>query len=778
MSTPQLTGLIRNKSSMTERALLFLGTEADRNFLHYLKPHLKGHKCFIDTKPVSTIAEVEIYAKSNERGITGVISTSVPLLARFTGKESPSLDAYSGSYFKRNGIEYVFINPLEHAVTVPYGDFLLERFVGKLSAPEKWLKAPEFNWCVLTPQNWEREYAILSSPNVIALASDDETFRHNLAIRCIGFTTLSFDGTEFKTRSIVLPLDSLWALQKAREIADLPAAKIFQNGKYDQSYNLRYNIVMRNWLWDTKTFFHCWYSELPKDLAFLQSFFVREAAYWKDLAETNDLETYYLYNAKDTWATACSMLAWMMEAPQYARDNYLKEFPLLYPCLLSEMTGVKRDYQRLEKAKTDINLMLETKRQSLDKMLGVKGFNPNSPKQMSQLFKILGCGHLGSTDDKAMAKAIYMHPLNSRILGIVRGVPKTDEVEKMGMRSMVKMRGTYLDETKDFRGRWLYAINPDETDTSRAKSKEHHFWCGAQIQNVPVGATVKQTIVADDDFYLAECDLEQAETRHTAYITGDKNLLTAINSGRDFHALNVQAFFGLAYETIYDDATGKVLNKPIRNIGKRVNHGANYNMGPDVLVDTMGEEQVYEAARLLKLPRNWTAREIAAYLLERFDITYPVVRSKKPGGFQEYIIAQIKTTKKLVNALGYTRYCFGNPATSKPALNSYVATLPQGQNAQALNIAFMKVFYDIAIHPEHRKNFRLLAQIHDSIFFQYRKGHEYLASMVKERMEIPILCKDIGGIERTFTVPAALKLGKVDKKTGELVRATYWSETE
>jgi hypothetical protein len=59
----------------------------------------------------------------------------------------------------------------------------------------------------------------------------------------------------------------------------------------------------------------------------------------------------------------------------------------------------------------------------------------------------------------------------------------------------------------------------------------------------------------------------------------------------------------------------------------------------------------------------------------------------------------------------------------------------------------------------------LLAQIHDSILFQYRIGYEHLALKVKELMEIPVKIKDIKGIERTFTVPAALKMGK-----------KYWNE--
>lgn len=761
---------------MTEKSFLFLGTEADRNYLHYLKPHLKGHKCFVDLKPVSTIAEVELYARSNERGITGVISTSQPLLDRFTGKQNSSLDSYSGSYFKRNGIEYVFINPLEQAVTVSYGNFLLERFTSKLVNPSNWLSTPDFNWTILTPAKADKEYFLFEAKNVIAIAVDIETYKQNLAIRCVGYTAIVSTDSGFQTRSIVIPLTDEWALQQVRRFNNLPAPKIFQNGKYDNSYLLRYNAVIRNWLWDTATLFHCWYAELPKDLAFLQSFFVREAAYWKDLAESQDLETYYLYNAKDTWATACTFLAWMMEAPQWARDNYLMEFPLNYPCLLSEMIGVKRDTDRKLTAHKQIELKIEQRRMQLDRTIGTSGFNPNSPKQVGALFKVLGCGDLPGTDDKSMAKAIYRHPLNRRVLGIIRGVPKSDDIEQMGIRALRKVQGTYLgigEDDKDYCGRWLYSLIPHATDTGRLASREHHFWCGQNVQNVPVGTIVKQTVVADDDFYLAECDLEQAETRDTAHITGDAALLHAISSDKDFHSLNVSAFFGVPYESVYDDSRKKTLNKPLRDIGKRVNHGANYNMGPDVLVDTMGEEKIYQARDLLKLPRSWTAREIAEYLLKQFDKTYPTIR----GDYQIWVINQVLTTRLLKGATGWTRYCFDNPKKSKSALNAYVAHNPQSLNAMVLNKAYMAVFYDLAISPTHRKNFKLLAQIHDSIFFAYRKGHEYLADLVKERMEVPVRIRDIKGVERVFTVPAALKLGKKDKD-GNLVRATYWSETE
>lgn len=89
-----------------------------------------------------------------------------------------------------------------------------------------------------------------------------------------------------------------------------------------------------------------------------------------------------------------------------------------------------------------------------------------------------------------------------------------------------------------------------------------------------------------------------------------------------------------------------------------------------------------------------------------------------------------------------------------------------------LNKAFLKVFYEIALHPTHRNNFKLIAQIHDSILFQFRIGHEYLCEMVRNCMEIPVTVVGCDGKERTFTVPADIKAGKEGKG------AVYWSETE
>lgn len=767
---------------MTEKNLLFYGTPDDKSYLPYLKPYVGTHKTFVLTSPITTLYEIESYCK--QRDITGVITTSNTLLQKLTARDKVSINDFAGSYFKRNGIEYVIVDPLEQVMTVPYGKFLLERFVSKLTKPEKWLTLPEFKWRIIkNPVDFQHAHQFLSQCFLIAV--DIETFKDPLSIRCVQYCgfKLSSAGT-LECFAYVIPMNSMENLSYVRQLNQLDIPKALQNGKYDHSYLARYDAPCSQWYYDTATMMHSWYCELPKDLGFLQSFFVREAAYWKDLAKTNDLEEYYLYGAKDTWATAGVVWAWIHEAPDWAKKNYLLEFPINYPCHIAEMTGIDRDMERMDKAREEVDASVAIKVASLNRMLGTENFNVNSPIQMKALFKTLGCGDMASADDKHMAKAAFRHPLNARIIEVIRGVPKSDDPELMGIRAMRKVKSTYLrtdaDITKtskggakEFRGKILSSLIPHGTDSGRLASKEHHFWCGLQLQNIPGGELVKQTLKAPTGFYFGESDLEQAETRDTAYITGDTNLISAVTSGRDFHSSNTSAFFGVPYESVYDDEIKRVINKALRNLAKRVNHGANYNMGPGVMVDTMGEKAIYEAARLLGLPRGMDAVAIATYLLDRFAKTYPVVRHD----YQDWVILTVCATHMLVGGTGWTRYCFGNPKNNKMVLNSYIAHSPQSLNAMVLNQAFMKVFYDIAMNPKYAPYFRLVGQIHDSIPFFYHEDHLYLPEMVKERMEIPVKIKDIKGIEREFTVPAALKIGKLDKN-GELVRARYWSETE
>lgn len=745
--------------------LFFQGTSDDEAYLPRLKSHVGSAQVAYSLAPVETWIEVKKLAEKRETKLIFSTSTSLLqiLLFRQGEKKKPSLDNYAGSIFHRDGYEILFINPLSHLVKVSYGSFLLRHYLSKFLQQDEWPVIGSFNWNLHSPTKVDSIYERFSK--AILIACDIETYKENLAIRCVGYTAIFDDLT---SESYVIPCDSSYNLTWIRKFNALPAPKVFQNGKYDLAYLARYDAVPFNYLFDTASFFHSWYAELPKDLAFLQSFCVRDSMYWKDLAETNDLHEYYKYNALDTHATAAALIYMILKAPAWAKDNFLQEFPLLFPAHMCEMRGLKRDLHELETVSKEESSKIAEASAQLDKMLGVSNFNTNSPPQMKALLKILGCGDLESADEKNLNKAILRHPLNARILKSI-----------LDVRGWRKLVSTYLVKGKELNGRILYSINPHGTDTGRCASREHHLWCGLQIQNIPRGPEVKRTLVADPEFALAEVDLEQAESRDTAYISGDTALQNAVECGRDFHSSNASAFFGVPYESIYDDAKGKTKDKPLRDLAKRVNHGANYNMGAGVLIDTMGEDKIWEAKRLLKLPKLFTAKQVAEHLLAAFHKTYPYIKNV----FYKGVIHEVQTTNRLTSkathacryqatTAGWTRYCFGRPDINKSDLNAYVAHPPQSLNAMTLNKAFMVVFYELALHPEHSANFKLCAQIHDSILFQFREGHEYLAEEVRKRMEIPVTIVGYDGVERNFVVPAAIKAGKDGKGS------TRWSETE
>jgi DNA polymerase I-like protein with 3'-5' exonuclease and polymerase domains len=728
--------------------ILFLGTEEDNPYLHGLKPLIGvGHSTKVILQRVTTLAEVQHYCAKHK--ITAVITTQAQLIPKLSGEDygnkTPSLDNYAGSLFLKAGIEYLFVHPLAHTITVPYGTFLLSRYISKITSPLSWKSTTEFSWEIATPQTIEALYERFKAATL--LGTDIETLRIPLTIRCVSYCGLFISAAgQLSSHSIVLPFNSEFWVAWAGKFNSLAGGKVLQNGKYDCAYFGRFGIPLDNYFWDTATMHHCWYSELPKDLGNVGAFYIRNIQYWKHLAATAQSEDeYYLYNARDSWATLNAAVVWLLEAPAYAKKNYLMEFPLIFPCHLSEMTGLRRDLVRQAEIVPALEAKIAEKTKRLAVMVATPNFNPNSPKQVLQLLTILGCSDLKSSDEANLNKAAYRHPLNEVIVN-----------EILEIRGDRKLVSTYFGkELTNGEGvaRILYSLNPHGTDTGRLASTEHHFWCGLQLQNIPRGKEVKQTIIADDGFYIGEADYAQAESRDTAYITGDGNLIKAVEGTRDFHSVNASAFFGVPYEAIYDDSKGKPIDVPLRDLSKRTNHGANYSMGAKIMLETMGIRKVLEAQRLLGLNKMLEPVKVCEYLLAVFAKTYPVVAKDYP----DWVVTQVMGLRKLVGATGWTRYCFKNPRDDKRARNAYVAHNPQSLNAMTLNKAFLKIFYEVWL--PNQKDFKLYGQVHDSVLFGYRIGHEYLASEVKRCMTMTIPVTDIKGIVRNLTVPVELKLG-------------------
>lgn len=726
-------------------------TREDRNYLSFFEPLLPPaiSKTITESLP-TTISSALL-------DVDCIITSNPAFVKQLTQKNKCSLDDYAGSLWTRKDIkgrevEILCIPPLKQLITKKPGKFLCRRFLSKLFKKADWAILPEFNWKLGDDLiGWNEAFDFMSRCDCIATdietspAYEDwekETNPRHL-ITCVAYCGILFGdgGNDFTTRTFVVPVKSLEALRWIRKINALTIPKIFQNGKYDNFYFLRFNAPVSCWYFDTLEAHHSFFSELPKNLGYISAFYLRDIAFWKDEANTGNLEDLYRYNAKDAWATALVFLTWIKEAPEWAIKNYLMKFPLIFACLTAELDGLLIDQTTLSYQKIEQNKKLLTNLSKLQKKLSLPFFNPSSPPQCLALLKLLGAKKETNADEKALERVADLHPINRVLI---------DEIKDF--REARKLISTYL-EAELWNGKLLYTLNPSGTDTGRLASRESQLWCGTQLQNLP--PYFKHAIWAEEGFFLGEGDNEQSESRCSAYLSGDENLIAAVESPKDFHCTNAAAFFGLPYEQILaEEAEAKKQQiKPftIRDLSKRVNHGATYNMGDKVLLATMGAKNVLRAKTLLHLPAKWTLLQVCQYLLKQFEKTYPVLK----GDFYDSIKAQIKLSKMLVSPLGWTRLCFGNPGNNKPDLNTYIAHAPQNLSVGIINEAFVEVFHKL--HLRTAGAFRLKGQIHDSILFAYKEDRVDLAIEAAKIMTRPKKITDCKGVERWMTIPVSLK---------------------
>ena len=688
-----------------------------------------------------------------------------------------TLNDYQGSILDvsigNRTIPALVLNPLEHLVTVPYGKFLAERFLSKIVHPERWLPDIEFKWKEVTLENCDDITNRILGASILAVDIETPTtgeWYDLRGINCVGYGCLFREAGTYTIECYVYPFaDWSWGAIHRINNSDIP--KVTQNGLYDNLYFLRWGLPVSAWYWDTYHLFHSWLAELPKDLALVSACTVRKIRYWKDDGKSGDIQDYYRYNARDCWATLCSLLGILHDCPDWAVTNYVEhEFPVIFPAIHCEVEGIRVDKERFDDVAKDKYREKMEELLDIQEMVGspkdtlplkkklVKGvykdaivnFNPNSPDQVAKVFELLGCGSLGSTDKAATLKARAAHPLNDRIIG---AISEWKESAKLLSNYLVADK---LWEISSGNYRLFYKLDPAGTDTGRLASKASSFWYGFQIQNIPRGDTIKQCLVADDGWLLGEGDYAQSEARCVGYLSGETALIELVESPHDYHSWNAAKFFGVPYESIYDESTGKTLNKPLRDLSKRTNHGANYNMGPGAMLDTMGPKYVADAKRLLKLSPKLPLKEVCKHLLDVYERTYPMVKRD----WYASIVKTISVSGFLVSPLGWTRKFFGKPADSKQHLNAAVAHGPQNLSVGIINKCFVRIWKD-TVYGDLRGRARLKAQIHDSILFQYRSTAHEVPGIIRDRMRMEVAVTDCVGVSRRMSIPPDMSAGKV-----------------
>src|SRR5690606_11604294 len=90
-------------------------------------------------------------------------------------------------------------------------------------------------------------------------------------------------------------------------------------------------------------------------------------------------------------------------------------------------------------------------------------------------------------------------------------------------------------------GRMRCSYNPRGTKFGRLSSSKTIFGTGTNFQNLP--QEFKKFLVADPGYCFVEVDKRQAEWVAVAYLTGDANMIEAIEKGMDVHTHTASLMF-------------------------------------------------------------------------------------------------------------------------------------------------------------------------------------------------------------------------------------------
>lgn len=705
-----------------------------------------------------------------------ILAILLNVIGKATTKPSPQ--QWGGASFLYKDIRFVITRSFKQIRTTTTGKFIFTRHVYKNLAP--YYTVPELTYDVVqggtpaaaeflslvkrsvlvavdietsckptTSERVQQETAragCRSTGIAAVVQNNSKKFYAVPQMDLVGYCCVWNEGGKLHSKSFIIHLRTMDDLYLVRAANVTDTFKVCQNGGYESTYFIRYGCPMVNFGGDTFHAMHSWFSELPRTLDFIASLFMPNYEYWKDLSGM-DMD---FYNAMDTYTTAWCWIIIIMSWPKWAEENYHIEFRKLFPNVCMGLEGVKVDLVERERLRVAYTARKEKALARLQTIIHPE-FNPNSPKQVLAVMNALAKPYVyKSSDEKALEKWADKHPINSIISELIL------EVRECG-----KALSTYI-ETLLMEDRLLYELNAGGTTTGRASSKASNLWLGAQIQNQDT--SLRSMYISDPGYINCSIDGSQAESRTTAYLSQDENLIDTVENAKDFHTRNASLFTGipedeiikLVWETkVIDgvevqvpklDKDGKqVKDKSLRDLAKRINHGANYNMAAYVLVQTMGSKKVLAAQHLLKLPSKWRISMVAGYLLQLFENTYPRVKGK----YYDEIIEEIRTTNLLRLPNGWTRRCFGTPSKrpeDKKHLNEYAA-----HPSQSLSVMLVdEGLFDFWLEYQLEKNLaRVKAQVHDEVIYQSKPEHISESAMALSKL----LMRPLEVHGRTLIIP-------------------------
>lgn len=268
------------------------------------------------------------------------------------------------------------------------------------------------------------------------------------------------------------------------------------------------------------------------------------------------------YAASDSrWALEMySLVAARLAADPAAVDLYATELALIPILADMEYQGARLDRTFLEAADREHAQRIDDLRHRVHEAAGDRDFDPDSPRQLVQVFQRAGIEIRALTEKGAPSLvaeelerlAAEGHPLARATLEY---------------REVVKAKGTYLEpllRKMDERGYIHCSYRAHGARTGRLSSGDPN------LQNIP--EEIRAAFIPPDGWLLVMIDYSQVELRMLAHCSRDRTLLDAFERGEDVHRRTAVEMFGLT-----EDAAEM---KARRKIGKTLNFAVGYGAGP------------------------------------------------------------------------------------------------------------------------------------------------------------------------------------------------------
>jgi len=537
--------------------------------------------------------------------------------------------------------------------------------------------------------------------------------RHNAFIVPFDFFSVE------ETVQIILALKS--------KLEDPTIRYILQNALYDTFHLYHcFKIVVRNVHWDTMLSSWELYCELPKALD-VQTSFWTDVPYYKYQRTIEDKLTHYAYCCRDSCVTyeiaechAALMTPTMIE-------HFQLNMCMLYLANYFQIRGIAYNALAASNKLAELRVILAELSRRITTRAG-RPINVNSPAQLSKLLYVdnaLPKQHPPSKTGRGLDKSKTTTDVKALLkLSILRPIPLLDEI--LLYRNIEKTCQTLeKGHDPDLRMRCGYSVVG--TDTGRFACYKSPTGSGDNLQTIT--KHLRYLFTADPNKHFFQADLAGADgwtvAAHCQRL-GDSTMMEDYMYGiKPARVIGLMFTEGEAVSRMpraelhaRSKAIGSGDTEWLYFTCKRVQHGTNYLLGIDTMIDQIMKDSYKINGKPLRVDAKICRRLQQLYLLRYKGVKY----------WQNDVQKTVVATGKLTNASGHIRRFF-DPLHHHGTFRKACAQEPQHNTTYAIKLA-LRYFLTSPDNRTADGRFRVepLHMVHDSINGQFDIADEAFAT--------------------------------------------------